>query len=135
MTDLFVYGSLIFAPVWQNLVTQDYPSLPAFLPRYSRRKILLDNYPVAYPDNSSSGFLGKLYCGMNSRDLQRLDSFEGEIYERVECEVFTAKGRISAQVYRPKITYQILISHVPWTPRLFEVCLMKGFLERYCARR
>lgn len=134
MTDLFTYGSLMFPAVWRQLVPAPRPSHPAFLPHYSRRLIFLDTYPLITPDPNSDGILGRLYCNLTTHDLERLDWFEGEIYQRISVQVRVAQDTIPCQTYVPKPAYTPLIMQEAWRGDVFKHVQMPIFLARYCAK-
>ena len=46
---IFTYGSLMFAPVWQRIVSGHYASCPAILTDYQRLAVKNEEYPVAIP--------------------------------------------------------------------------------------
>lgn len=133
MTNLFTYGSLMFPAVWQQLVPTARVSSAAFLPRYSRRIILLDTYPLIVPDSQSTGILGTLYKGLNREDVARLDWFEGEIYQRIYIEVHTPDGLEGCETYVPKPMYRRLAMQDIWRGDIFQYIQMPIFLARYCA--
>lgn len=132
MTHLFTYGSLMFPAVWQQLVPGARRSAPAFLPHYSRRLIFLDTYPLLIADNQSNGLIGTLYWDLTPMDMQRLDWFEGEIYQRISVKVCTAGGSIECDTYVPKDPYKVLARQDLWRGDFFQHLQMPIFLARYC---
>ncbi|HEX8884050.1 MAG TPA: gamma-glutamylcyclotransferase family protein, partial [Noviherbaspirillum sp.] len=74
--NVFTYGSLMFAEVWQPLVSGRYPSGPAVLAGYRRFAVPGVTYPgiVAAPGQEVAGLL---YRDVAPDDLARLDLFEG----------------------------------------------------------
>ena len=131
MTNLFVYGSLIYPEVWRPLVSKTYRASPAFLPHYSRHSVLFDSYPIAFANRQACGFLGKAYFDVSLDDLRRLDEFEGPIYEKTGCEVLTPTGAIMVQMYLPKAQFQVLARSDHWNPRLFRHIQFSQFLARH----
>lgn len=132
MTDLFTYGSLMFPAVWQQLVPGVRRSIPAFLPHYSRRIIFLDTYPLLIADQDSTGLLGTVYRDLTSTDIERLDWFEGEIYQRVNVRAHTDEGWLECETYIPKPLYAQLARHELWRGDFFQDLQMPIFLQRYC---
>jgi gamma-glutamylcyclotransferase (GGCT)/AIG2-like uncharacterized protein YtfP len=128
---LFTYGSLMFPQVWHQLVPQTRPSHPAFLTKFSRRLILLDTYPLLIED-ANGGILGTVYSQLSGSDLERLDYFEGEIYQRVTVAVHTEQGIKPCQTYIPKPQYRCLAMQDYWRGDIFRAVQMSIFLGRYC---
>lgn len=128
---LFTYGSLMFPQVWRQLVPQERPSYPAYLPNFSRRLIFLDTYPVLIRENQN-GLLGTVYSELSDQDIARLDYFEGEIYQRISVDVQTENGMTSCQTYIPKPQYNPLAMQEQWRGDIFRVVQMPIFLQRYC---
>ncbi len=131
MTNLFVYGSLIYPEVWQPLVSKTYRASPAFLPHYSRHSVLFDSYPIALANRRACGFLGTAYVNLAAEDLRSLDEFEGVMYEKCACEVITPKGLLMAQLYLPKAQFQVLARSDHWNPMLFRRNQLSQFLVRH----
>lgn len=129
--NIFTYGSLMFAPVWQSLVESNYPNLAATLHDYRRLTIRYDIYPVALPYKGHR-IAGVLYRGVQQADLKRLDEFEGEYYYRQAVSVTTIKRElIAAQVYILKPNYRYLASACEWDKQRFKLWGLKQFLQRY----
>ncbi|EOD51209.1 putative disease resistance protein [Neofusicoccum parvum UCRNP2] len=132
----FFYGTLMVPQVmyrviynssdpqpWQKTLTT---AKPAFLPGYQRRKVRQADYPGIIPvatDSSSpsSSVRGTLVTGLTEGDIFRLDTFEGDEYERrrVPVRVVTA-GRVDATdvpggVFAPTETEEVVAETYVWT--------------------
>lgn len=124
---VFTYGSLMFAPVWQQVVAGQYSSEIAILDGYARFAMLEETYPgmVACPGHQVSGVV---YHDVSADDLILLDQFEGSAYRRTQVRVQTASGRmLTAQAY-VFVAPQGLAEH-PWDPADFA---LQRFLATYC---
>jgi len=102
---VFTYGSLLDATFLERLVEHPVAGEPAELPGYRVETLASFDWPVlvASPDTSVAG---RIYRGLDGRDLERVDAYEGVaegLYERVEVEVLIEGGERSlpAFVYLP----------------------------------
>lgn len=132
MANLFTYGSLMFPAVWRQLVSEPRESKLAFLPNFSRRLIFLDTYPLIIADTAYTGILGKIYFGLTTADIARLDWFEGEIYRRIRIDAQVGREKISCETYVPKPEYETLVRQDIWRGDIFQSIQMPIFLGRYC---
>jgi len=97
---VFTYGSLMFPAVWQRVVSGDYQSSEALLSGFERRAVRGATYPCLVRSESSPPVQGVLYYDVSNVDLDRLDEFEGEQYQRllVACDLPDGE-KIEAFVY------------------------------------
>lgn len=129
-TDLFCYGTLMYAPV-MCLVCGAVPPMEAVtLPDYVRLSVSGKPFPgvICKP---GSVVHGVLYHGLTPRQLQQLDAYESDFYQRVQVRVTTARGAwfpAAAYIISPH-TYNILNRH-GWEPQRFA----RYFLPRYLAQ-
>ncbi len=97
---LFTYGSLMFPQVWTTVVRGEYKKQPARLHGHQRRSIKGETYPAAIAASATDFIDGQLYMNINDEDMQRLDTFEGNDYEKIEAPVTLADNKIvTAEVY------------------------------------
>jgi len=78
---LFVYGSLQVDEVMEAVTGRRFSGRPAILPGHRRRLLVGRSYPGVVPDPGEST-PGIVFEGLASDDLEILDLFEGEPYER-----------------------------------------------------
>ena len=124
--NVFTYGSLMFAEVWQPLVSGLYPSEPAVLAGYRRFAVPGVAYPgiVAAPGAEVAGLL---YRDVGADDLARLDRFEGAEYRRDALQVMLASGEpVNAWTYIWLDAQQL--SGQPWQSEAFQ---LRDFLQTY----
>ena len=126
MAHIFTYGSLMFEEVWNSLVLGQYTSAPAFLEGYARRCVKNKEYPVVFEANESVN--GILYYDVEPYDVERLDAFEGEYYER---KTILLNNCIDAHVYVLKKEYYEIIDDKPWDEEAFAKEGIKRFCETY----
>lgn len=86
MGSVFVYGSLMFDPVWGRVVEGRYQSFPALASDFVRLAVPGETYPAAVARQGSS-IQGMVWQDVSHGDLERLDAFEGKEYRRVLVEV------------------------------------------------
>jgi gamma-glutamylcyclotransferase (GGCT)/AIG2-like uncharacterized protein YtfP len=124
--NVFTYGSLMFAEVWQPLVGGRYPAEPAVLPGYRRFAVPGVSYPGIVAA-SGQQVAGLLYRDVAPDDLARLDLFEGAEYRRDALQVTLADGSVAIAE-----TYVWLdhgrLSDAVWLPEAFR---LGEFLRTY----
>ena len=132
--NVFTYGSLMFAQVWQRVVAARYRSSPAALAGYRRFALVDDTYPgmiEAATGAHAGNVTGVLYFDVNDADLRALDDFEGSDYERRTVQVMApAAGLLTAQTYVFLLPGR-LAAH-DWDPAAFR---LERFLGTYCRDR
>lgn len=115
MTNLFTYGSLMCGDIMVQVSGQQPSQQTAYLDDYFCSKIHLETYPGIAPsvDNRVKGVL---YFDIAPEALMRLDTFEGEYYERKEVTVQTeALGLVKAMAYIIKPQYKHLMTGTAWS--------------------
>ena len=100
MTDIFVYGVLLYKDIREALLGKDYPTTEATLPGYTRKAVKDLPYPglAEAPGEAVDGFVLE---GVSIPDTTVLDKFEEE-YERRLVEVHTDDGTRIVHTYAPK---------------------------------
>ncbi|HEY1058516.1 MAG TPA: gamma-glutamylcyclotransferase family protein [Limnobacter sp.] len=78
---VFVYGSLMYLPVWQQVVQGQYAQQPAMAHGFARYAVPGEQYP-AMVVQAAGQVRGLVWLNVDHGDIQRLDAFEGEEYER-----------------------------------------------------
>ena len=127
---VFTYGSLMFAPVWQRVVSGRYRSEAADLAGYRRLAIVDETYPGIVEIDAGS-VAGTLYLDVNDADLQALDDFEGTDYQRRAVQVTTPAGTLATAQTYVFLAPQRLASH-DWNPAAFPLA---RFMATYCRDR
>lgn len=97
--NLFVYGTLMDADIMGRVTGSAYQSQEATLQEYSRRTVRGEVYPAIIKQSGCS-VDGVVYFNISLVDIERLDKFEGSLYERIEVEVIFNNGeRVSSHTY------------------------------------
>ena len=131
LVNIFTYGSLMFAPVWQQIVTGQYQTIPSVLAEHRRLAVLNEDYPAAIYQVDYS-IQGVLYLNVNADDVARLDRFEGDYYDRVSVSVSDTHGlSYPAKVYRLNAQFQAILSPLDWNLEQFKQQGLQRFLQQY----
>ncbi len=129
---LFVYGSLMFEPVWSRLVRGTYVKRPARLRGFTRRKVRDDVYPVIFKSHDGECVDGQIYLNVGAEDLKRLDFFEGDFYDRQSHTIIVAGyEKVAAEVYVLREDYMYMTDNVGWDPQRFAEEGLSAFLGHY----
>jgi gamma-glutamylcyclotransferase (GGCT)/AIG2-like uncharacterized protein YtfP len=129
--DLFTYGTLMSADIMARVAGCRLAALPATLPGYRRSQVKGEVYP-GISEDAAEQVAGVLYLNVPAAALQRLDVFEGEMYERREVLVKDEGGAARAAmtfVFRP--AYLRLLTGIPWDFDQFLASGKKCFEEGY----
>ncbi|MGL4514025.1 MAG: cupin domain-containing protein [Lacipirellulaceae bacterium] len=96
---LFTYGTLMFPDVWRQVVGREARSVEATLIDYAPYRVDGEVYPALVAE-SGAETRGVVYLGLTGDEVERLDRFEGELYERRRVTVLTGDGRdVLAECY------------------------------------
>ncbi|MCR2747600.1 gamma-glutamylcyclotransferase family protein [Limnobacter parvus] len=129
-THVFVYGSLMYLPVWGQVVKGVYPCLNAIAKGFQRHAVPGETYP-AMIENTAAQVQGLVWLNVLPEDLQSLDKFEGPEYQRREIEVVlnTSGESMMASTYiwlNPDVLNDEL-----WSVSRFEAEGMQTFLNNH----
>lgn len=130
--NVFTYGSLMFDQVWSQVVRGTYDKTDAKLYGYTRKGVINETYPAVVPGEGKNFVAGKLYLDVSKNDIQLLDTFEGEYYQRKVSECDLPDNRITrAYVYVFKEEYRNLLTDEDWDPFWFSKVGLRAFLDEY----
>jgi gamma-glutamylcyclotransferase (GGCT)/AIG2-like uncharacterized protein YtfP len=133
---LFAYGSLQVEAVMEAVTGRRFAPRPAHLPGYRRRLLRGRTYPgvVADPRETTHGVL---FEGLGAEDLEILDLFEGDPYERLLAPI--AVGGAGAPrhgfVYVVRDEWAGLLTEEPWEIETFRDRALEAFLAQCRAFR
>lgn len=113
MPALFTYGSLMSADLLEIVIGRAEVGQPATLSNYRRAKITGESYPGMLPEPNSE-VPGCLYKNISMADLQKLDVFEGAMYERILVKV-GLNPSINAYTYRLTDSNANLLTNEEWS--------------------
>ena len=130
VSEIFVYGTLIFPQVMEAVTGRPHEGQTAKLHNFAAYKVVGDVYPgIWHLEGVTTD--GILYQDISPEDLEVLDRYEGEEYNRELLEVETEDGnmhRAWAYTYRP--AYRHMLSETPWNAEYFN----ESELEAYVAK-
>ncbi len=116
---LYAYGTLQVPDIIALIVGGGLVGQPARLTGYARYRIIDRVYPaiVAAAGEEVSGVA---YPDLTAPELERLDLYEGEIYERREVEVSIGETSVAACTYVLRAEHLGRLSTEPWDLAHFE---------------
>lgn len=118
--DVFVYGSLLFADIFEAVTGGSPARVGARLEGYARYRLRGESYPAIVPEPGART-AGAVYRALSQDMLDRLDRFEGEEYVRARVTVVLATGApVQAHVYVLDPLERHRIDPVPWDPEHFD---------------
>ena len=131
---LFAYGTLQNAEILAQVVGRSWPSSPAVLKGYARYRVNDKPYP-AIVEEPGAQVQGSLYSGVTEPELDRLDDYEGELYERCSLRVWVGTQALDAFTYLLRREYRALLSAELWELADFEREHLAGYLSRISVTR
>ncbi|MBN1957156.1 MAG: gamma-glutamylcyclotransferase [Desulfuromonadales bacterium] len=117
--DLFTYGTLMDPEIMAHVAGGIFPSHPARLAGFRRRLVRNEVYPAIIPDVSED-VEGVVYLSLSAEALERLDSFEGEYYERKTVMAESNGKKMNVETYVLTAEYRHLLSLIPWSLEEFQ---------------
>ena len=126
---LFTYGTLMCADIFRAVAGQALESVPATLAGFARHPVRGAHYPgiVAAPGHSVTG---RVYRGLSTAALARLDRFEGALYRRQRVTLTTpAQPALIAWAYVVPRTHAHRLAPGAWDFDRFIVTAKARFLR------
>jgi len=97
--NLLAYGTLMDVEIWEVVTGRTETPESAVLDGYTRHPVAGEVYP-AIVERDQGSVAGVVYGSLAARELDRLDRFEGRLYERRTVTVQTARGvRLETETY------------------------------------
>ena len=127
MNALFAYGTLLFPDVLRLVAGRSLVGEPCALDRFVRRRVIGEIFPAIVEGDDGDRVSGILYIGLDQRAWERLDRFEGELYERREV---TLDGQRAAFTYVLGSRGVIVSAPEPWDPEAFARDHLDAFVAR-----
>lgn len=126
---VFVYGSLMYAPVWGAVVKGQYQQQRGAVHGYARYAVPGETYPAMVKQHGAS-VQGLVWLDVWPEDLTRLDQFEGIEYQRDTVQVvLEAGGTCLAHTYVWKDP--LTVASEPWDVAGFEAHGLARFLAQH----
>ena len=129
--NIFAYGSLMIPEVMVAVTTREFRFKNAILRGYSRFTVKGESYPGIIPA-SDAVTEGIIYFDLDESSLERLDAFEGDLYQRTPVKVEMEKEDIlNAETYVIKPRYKRCLSSKEWNLKEFARIHLASFLQTY----
>lgn len=131
MFNIFVYGTLMIPSVMYAITARHFRSQKAILKGYARFTIKGESFPGIIPvtDKSTEGIL---YFNVDEPSLERLDIFEGDLYQRTPIQAETQGVKIlNAETYVIKPEHRDYLSLQKWDVEEFVQNSLEAFLNTY----
>ena len=117
--------------VMYAVITREFRFKNAILRGYARFTVKGESYPGIIPATDSFT-QGIIYFDVDELSLERLDAFEGDLYQRTPVLVGTEKeGILNAETYVIKPKYRSCLSSKKWNMKEFAQKHLAAFLETY----
>jgi gamma-glutamylcyclotransferase (GGCT)/AIG2-like uncharacterized protein YtfP len=126
---VYAYGTLQVPAIIAQIVGREVVGCPARLSGYARWCIEGRLYP-AIVEAPASEVDGIVYPGLDTAELERLDTYEGELYERRELPVRVGDVTIAACTYVLRAEHAHWLSREPWDLARFEREHLASYLAR-----
>jgi gamma-glutamylcyclotransferase (GGCT)/AIG2-like uncharacterized protein YtfP len=131
---LFTYGTLQVSEIFEHIVGRSLSSCPALLDGYARYRVDQRVYP-AIVRQAGATVSGLLYSGVDTRELEHLDVYEGELYQRTWLEVRAGSGMTGAWTYVLGDAHLDQLAPDPWDLETFERDHLASYLARVSVTR
>ena len=130
MKNLFVYGSLMYDEVWNQIVLGCHEKIKAEIVGYKRLKIKNANYPgLVKGTGTVQGFV---WLNVSQSNIKKLDLFEGEYYKRVEDIATDINNKkIIVNFYLIQDLYLSILEDIEWDENEFQKNGLDNFLKKY----
>jgi len=129
--NIFAYGTLMIPAVMYAVTARHFRFKKAMLRGYARFTVKGESYPGIIPA-SDAVTEGIIYLNVDEASLERLDIFEGDLYQRTPVGV-EAEGEeiLNAATYVIKPEYRGFLSSKAWDAKEFAQKDLEAFLETY----
>lgn len=128
---LFAYGTLMVEEILASASGQRLKGMSATLKGFRRYRVFAEVYPGIIPDPRGS-VAGILYQGISAEAWERLDRFEGEMYQRERVELVQESGdTIVAETYVIRPQFRSRLSDEAWSLEQFLSCDQGTFQQEY----
>jgi len=113
------------------VTTRKFRSIDAILKGYARFTVKGESYPGIVPATGAATE-GIIYFDVDEWSLERLDAFEGDLYQRIQIQAETKEKEIlKADTYVIKPKFRSNLSSLEWNIKEFAQKHLKTFLETY----
>jgi gamma-glutamylcyclotransferase (GGCT)/AIG2-like uncharacterized protein YtfP len=129
--NIFTYGTLMIPDVMYAVTTRKFRFKDAILRGYARFTVKGEFYPGIIPVTDAVTE-GVIYFDVDELSLDRLDAFEGDLYQRTPILSEMEGGEtFNAEAYVIKPKFRNHLSSSEWIMKEFVQKHLKAFLETY----
>jgi gamma-glutamylcyclotransferase (GGCT)/AIG2-like uncharacterized protein YtfP len=129
---LYSYGTLQLPPIISLIVGRALEGQPATLSGYARYRIAGRVYP-GLVEATGGSVSGVLYQGLDAAEMDRLDVYEGPLYERRDLPVEVGGGVTPAWTYVLRPEHAHRLSREGWDLERFQREHLASYLARISA--
>ena len=128
---IFVYGTLLIPSIMYAVTARKFRFRNAIVRGYARFTVKGESYPGIIPETDAVTE-GIIYFDVDKSSLERLDAFEGDMYQRTPILAEIKGGEIfNAEAYVVKPKFRNHLSSSKWNMKEFARNHLKAFLETY----
>ncbi len=114
MKNLFAYGSLMCEDIMIEVAGCRLSHAPGTLTGYRRRSVIGEHYPAIVPGTENT-VEGVVYRDVPDSAFDRLDRFEGEMYDRLPVNIELKNGgALPAETYVLREAFSDLLDQTDW---------------------
>lgn len=133
---VFTYGTLLFPDIMAAVTGRMFARIPATLEGYARYRVAGEPYPGITPARRAR-VPGVVYRGIDPASLDRIDDFEGELYNRERVTVVGADGTpLDVETYVVRPDWRDWLADEPWDAEIFARewydTYVRACREEYC---
>lgn len=128
---VFVYGTLMDDEIGGLMGLGRYGMARAALHGFCRKRVREEVYPGLIEDEDGV-VAGLVYFDVADDDVSRLDSFEGEEYERIRVTVLLeSKSPLTCETYLFREEFRHRLMDEEWDPETFHEAGRNRFIKDY----
>lgn len=128
-THLYTYGTLQLPQIMSQIVGRQMLGRPARLTGYVRYRVRDRVYP-AIIEAAGEMLMGVVYEQLEPAELERLDHYEGPLYERRTVQVQAGGAALDACTYVLRAEHVARLSTEAWDLERFEREHLASYLAR-----
>jgi gamma-glutamylcyclotransferase (GGCT)/AIG2-like uncharacterized protein YtfP len=110
---MFAYGTLLLPQIISRVIGRVPPAAEALLRGYRRVTVKGEVFPAVYCDPAAE-VKGQVYRGIDERELQLLDHYEGDLYRRESVQIVVLGRPEWTECYVLRAGNEAHLSSEPW---------------------
>lgn len=130
VSDVFAYGTFLFPQIMDAITGRKHEGQKAKLYNFAAFKVKGDIYPGIWPLEGVQTE-GIVYHNVTEEELEAMDRYEGEEYNRELLKVETEDGEMhKVWVYTFRAAYKHLLSEIPWNMEMYDQSEIDSYISR-----